>query len=666
MMRRAQLPEAARKCFAVSLVCALSGAPILAGQMQTSIGPERPDVNIFVRPYTAREIPPIRLANSTRLRDLVRAGKLYLTVQDAVALALENNIDLEIARYNPLINASQLERAQAGGPLPGVPSSASQAGTVAAGQGVSGSQAAAGVSLTGNTSNNNANITSTISQIGPVTPTLDPTFQLTQTFSHRSSPQPNTVVSDVLNLIQNTRNFNTSLTQGLITGGQVSVSFKDSYLNENAPTDVLNPSSATVLQISAQQNFLQGFGIGVNSRNITVAKANLNVGDLQFKAEVISTVANTLNLYYGLVADYEDVKAKQSAVQVAQQFYENNQKQVQVGAMAPLDVTTAEAQVASAQQDLVVSQTNLDQQQVALKNALSRNGLFDPLLADVQVIPLDHIEVPEKDNLPPLSELINTALRNRTDIGVDKINLENAKTSALGTMNGVLPQLAGIAAASSQGLAGQQRIVPVPRFGTPGETNRPGLGPCPDNPKVLCEFPDPYFIGGIGTALGQTFRRNFPTQHAGGFLSAYARNQQAQADYAIDQLSLKQTELENLRSTNQITVDVSNQVVGLQQARIRYQAAVHNRILQQQLLDAEQKKFALGASTTFNVVQQQRDLETAQSSEIAALVTYSNAHITLDEALGITLETNHVSLKEAQEARVSRPSTLPASLPAQP
>ncbi len=665
-----RVSERIRRCIAAPLCLALSLSPVLAGQQQqNSIAPERPSANFFVRPYEAPYLPPVRLRNSTRLRDLVRAGKLYLTVQDAIALALENNIDLETARYNPLIDASQLERAEAGGPLPGVPSSASQAGSVASGQGVSGSQAAAGVSISGNTSNNNGAVTSTISQVGPVTPTLDATYQLTETFSHRSSPQPDTILSGVTNLIQNTRNFSNTFTQGLLTGGQVSISFKDSYLNENAPTDLLNPSSGTILQISAQHNFLQGFGIKVNSRNITVAKANLNVADLQFKGQVISTIANTLNLYYGLVADYEDIKAKRSALDVAQQFFENNKKQVQVGAMAPLDVTTAEAQVASAQQDLVVSQTTLEEQQISLKNALSRNGLFDPLLADVQVIPLDRIEVPENDQLPPLPKMIDTALKNRTDIATDKINFQNAQISALGTANGILPQLAGIAAASSQGLSGKESVVVIPSFEigqTANARSRPGLGPCPGNPKALCEFPDPYFIGNIGTALGQVVRRDFPTEHAGGFLAANLKNQQAQADYAIDQLSLRQTELENLRSTNQIAVDVSNQAVGLQQARIRYQAAIRNRILQQQLLDAEQKKFSLGASTTYNVVQQQRDLEVAQSSEIAALVAYSNAHVSLDETLGTTLETNHVSIKEAQQGQVTRPSTLPATLPNQP
>jgi outer membrane protein len=656
---------------AVSLtLCVL--CPASAGwAQQQSIAPQRSTATVIIRPYLAPSVPGVRLSNSARLRALVRAGKLYLTVQDAIAIAVENNIDVESARYNPLITEWNYQRAQAGGALPGVPSSASQAGSVQNGQGVSGSQAAAGVSITGNNQGGAGTGNATISQIGPVTPNLDPAFQDTQTYSHRSTPQPNSVLSAVPNLIQNTRNYTIGLNQGLISGGTVTVSYRDSYLNENAPTDVLNPSNGVSLQLSVQHNLLQGFGVGVNSRTIKVAKANLTVADLAFKGQVIGIVANVLNLYYGLVADYEDVKAKESAVQVAQQFFENNKKQVQIGTLAPLDVTTAEAQVASSQQDLVTSRTSLEQEQLQLKNALSRNGLFDPTLANVQVVPLDHIEVPEQDNLPPLKDLITSALNNRTNIATEKINFANAQISALGTANGVLPQLTVFGSGMSQGLAGEPRVVPV-RTGAQilgGEGPIPsGIRPCPPGigaPGGFCQFPDPYFIGDIGTALGQMVRRNFPTQRIGAYVNANLRNNTPQADYAIDQLSLKQTELQNQKDVNQIAVDVSNQTIGLRQARVRYQAAVRSRILQQQLLDAEQKKFSLGASTTYNVVQQQRDLATAQSSEVASLVSYSNAKVALDETLGTTLIENHVELEDARRGVVGRASSLPANLPSQ-
>ncbi len=483
-----------RKVVAVSL-CAFCGTPTALTQSQ-SIAPESPRAPFFLRPYLAPEVPPIPLSNSVRIRDLIRAGKLYLTAQDAISLALENNIDIEVARYNPLIDEWALERAQAGGALPGVPSASSQVGSVSSGQGIAGSQAAAGVSTGGNATTGAARANATISQIGPVTPTLDPTVQDTSVFSHQSAPQANPVQSLVTNLVSNSRVYNASMSQGLITGGNVAVTYKESYLNENTPTDILNPSFAPSLQISVQHNFLNGFGVGVNSRTITVARNTLNSSDLTFRGQVIAVVVNVLDLYYGLAADYEDVRAKQSALTVAQQFYQNNKKQVELGTMAPLDIITAEAQVASSQQDLVVSQTTLQQQEVQLKNVLSRTGLADPLLAEVQVVPLDRIVVPEKDNLPPLKDLVARALASRTDIALEKVNLTNAQVSALGTENGILPTLEGLATLRQAGLAGP--INPI------------GVVPA-----------DPYFVGGINNALGQIFRRNFPTQNAGGVLLSY-------------------------------------------------------------------------------------------------------------------------------------------------
>ncbi len=670
MMSIRRCLDSLQQAIAVAL-CLLCAVPIASAQQ--AIAPEKPGGTVVLRPYKATTVPPARLSNSPRLQDLVRAGKLYLTAQDAIALALENDIDVELDRYTPVIDVWNLERAEAGGALPGVPSSASQAGSVTSGQGVNGSQASAGVTTGGNNQTTTNAVGATITQIGPVTPNLDPVFQSTNTWTHKTTPLPNEVVSGTAGLVDNTRNYTSSISQGSLTGGQAQITYRDSYLNENAPTDLLNPSNATTLQLLVQHNFLQGFGVAVNSRNITIAKANLKLDDVNFKGEVIGIVADVLNLYYGLVADYEDLKAKQSAVAVAQQFYQNNKKQVEIGTMAPLDVTTAEAQVASTQQDLVVSQTSLEQQEVQLKNVLSRNGLADPLIAEVQIIPLDRIVVPAQEDTPPLKNLIATALANRTDIAANKISFSNAQISALGTTNSLLPQLAGVASATDQGLSGTAKSVLV-RGGTAQTKSGnspipPGFSACPPSVGPAgspCETPDPYFVGGIGNALGQMVRRDFPTERAYTYLSPTLRNRQAQSDFAIDQLGLRQTELENQRSLNQIAVDVSNGVTGLQQARVRYLAAVKNRVLEEQLLDAEQKKFALGASTTFLVVQQQRDLVAAQSTEVASLVAYSNARILFDQALGTTLEANHVTVQDALNGRVARPSTLPATLPAAP
>jgi outer membrane protein len=654
-----------REIIAVGL-CATCTGPLWA---QQQIAPQPSAGGFLFKRFEAEQVPVPRLANSSRFGALVRAGKLYLTAQDAIALALENNIDLESDRYNALIDINNVRRQEAGGPLPGVPSGASNVGSVASGQGVSGSQAAAGVSGSGGNNGGSSAVNATIAQIGSTTPTLDPTFSDSQSYSHISSPQALLSQSQTINLIENSRFYSEGISQGLITGGTVSLTYTDSYLNENAASDVLNPSSSNSLGISINHNFLQGFGRALNARNITIAKVNLQINDLTFKQQVISTIVSVLNAYYGLSADYEDLKAKQSALRVANQFYQDNQKQVQIGTLAPLDVTTAEAQVASSQLALVVSQTTLQQDQLTLKNLISRDGVADPILATAEIIPLDHITVPEQNDLPSMKVLVATALANRLDLAANKLNVQNAYTSALNTTNAVLPSLAGLGTATNNGLSGVGRVVPLTGasgISTGTSTLPAGFVPCPAGigPKgSVCEIPDPTLVGGIGNALGQIAQRHFPSESGGAFFGTPLRNRTALADSAIDKLSIRQEELENQRSSNQVLVDVSNQYIGLQQARIRYKAAVQSRVLEEQLLTAEQKKFALGASTTYNVVQQERDLSNSQSTEAAALVTYSQARVSLGQTLGTTLQVNNVSIDDAKAGKVSRASVLPDTLP---
>jgi outer membrane protein TolC len=651
-----------RRVLATALIVAMT-TPTAWTQAMEAITPVKSKAPL-IGSYKAPFVPPINLANSSRFASLIRGGKLYLTAQDAIALALENNLDVEISRYNPILDQWRLVRSEAGGALPGVPSGSSQVSSVAQGQGVTGSLSSAGVRTSGGGTSGNGSSNTTISQIGPVTPALDPVVQNSTSFSHVSQPQPNIQASDVVNLVQNKRFYSTSIQQGILSGGQASLDYTESYLNENAPTDILNPSQFPTLSLSVQHNFLSGFGVGVNSRNIEVSKINLRIDDLNFKSEIISIVVNVLQTYYTYSADFLNVGARQRALDVAQEFLANNKKQVEIGTMAPLDVTNAESSVATSQQDLVIAQTTLAQDELNLKNLLSRIGTEDPLLSASQIIPLDHIEVPEKDDLPPLKDLISRAQASRVDIAAEKLNLNVAQLSAKGTQSGVLPQLVGFATLSNAGTSGKSQ----PRILDPQEAaqlNASVLGPCPASYHTTnpCEFADPSFYGGLGRANGQIFRRDFPSESGGVFFAARMRNRSNQADYAIDQLSMRQTEVQDAKDLNQIAVDVSNQVTALRQARARYLAAAQSRLLSQQLLDAEQKKFGLGASTPFNVVTQQRDLAVADYNTTSALVAYSNARVALDQTLGDTLEANHVSLDEAKNGRVTRISNLPDKLP---
>lgn len=606
--------------------------PMLA---QPPIEPVRSTAAWGIRTYSAATVPPVRMKNSDRLASLLRAGKLYLTLQDAIALALENSIDLEVARYGPLTALWQLNRAEAGGTLPGVPSGASQTQSVASGQGVLGSQAAAGVSGGNNGSTNRGSGNASISQVGPVTQNLDPTIKGAITFSHRSLPQPNNVQSVTPILVQDQRIYNASIQQGLLSGGSVTLSYNSNYLSENSPTNVLNPSVAPRLQLQFQHNLLRGFGMAMNSRNITVARNGVKNSGLSFRSQVIGVVVRVVNAYYALVANHESLKSRQASLDVAERLLADGRRRVEVGALSEGDMIPVESQAATARLDLVNAQTALRQQELQLKSLLSRNGISDPLLAAAQIIPVDRLAVPDQAPLPPLREMVEKAVAQRPDIALQKANLENSEISALGTKNGVLPSLQVFGSTTNAGLAGTGRTV---------------AGSAP---------PDPYFVGGLGTAMGQVFRRNFPSESIGAFVQLPVHNRQAQADSNIGNLQLRQSQLGLQKELNQIQVDILNATVALEQSKARYEAAGKSRALAEELLAGEQRKFELGASTPTDVVRQQRDVTTAQSAEVSALVNYNNARILLDQTLGSVLETNHVEISEVTAGRMAAAPYVP-------
>ncbi len=623
-----------RQIVACGLCCFVSMAE---AQQLGTIEAVRPTGPFYRRPYREAEIPPVRLGNSSRFGSLIKAGKLYLTAQDAIALALENNIDIEVSRYNFSMLDWRLERAQAGGALPGVPSASSQASANTAGQGVLGSQQAAGVTG-GNSGISRQSGNATISQIGPVTQTLDATFQETSAFAHRSLPQANATQSVTQVIVQNTRANSGSIQQGFVSGGSVTLTYSGRYLSENSPSNILNPSESATLSISAQHNLLQGRGIKLGSRNITVAKMNLAMSDNTFRTQVTRTVSQVLNAYYGLVGDYMDLSAKRNALETAEKFLTETSRRLELGAVAQLDVVTAKNQVAQARLALTNSDVTLEQRQVTLKNLMSRTGLAEPALQGVSVVPLDSLALPDADNLPPVTELVKMAYANRPDIKATENSLKATEIANLGTANGILPAVQVFGTRTASGLAGTPKVVR-------GVTA------------------DPYFKGGLGTALGQVLRQNFPTESAGIFGRVTINNRQALADQGIDQLSTRQQELNAAKEKNQVAVDVTNAVVAIQQARVRYEASAENRKLQEKLFEAEQKKFSAGESTTYTVTQIARDLANARASELATLVAYRNARTNLDQNTGTILEANKVSLSEAKAGRITQASALPAQLP---
>jgi outer membrane protein len=576
------------------------------------------------------------MANSHRLESLVRAGNLYLSAQDVIALAIENNLDIEIQRYTPLLTREVTLRAQGGGLLrqvgtavsPG-PQSVSLAGVNVNSSGGAAAAAAATVS------------SSVLTQLGPTIPNLDPQIALFGQLAHTTSPQSNTVLTGTTALVSDSRTFQGQYAQYSDFGTFAQLTFTSQRFKYNSLSYSVNPFTQGNLDLVVTQNLLQGFGKPVIGRNILVSKNNEKVSDLQFKQQLITTISAVLNLYWDLVSFNEDLKARKDELATAQALYEDNKKQVQIGTLAPIEVTRAEAQVYSSQQDLLISQTNLVQQETVLKNALSRNGVASPTLADVHIVPLDTIQVPEKDELKPLEQLVPEALSRRVEIEQDKINIDSNKINLRAIKNGLKPTLQVFAELTNNGLTGTSNYL-----GTPF------------NPA------DPYLIGGYSNLLAQIFRRNFPSYSAGLSLNIPLRNRAAQSDYVTSALEMRQNQLALQKALNQVRVDVQNAVIGLRQARVRYDSAVKARILQQQTLDADKKKYSLGASTVFQVVTDQQALAAAESAETQALANYSHAHIAFDQAMGTTLEVNHVSMNEALSGSVARQSTLPEKLPA--
>jgi outer membrane protein TolC len=565
----------------------------------------------------------------------LRAGNIYLSLQDTIALALENNLDIAYQRYGGMNASANLLRTQAGGLLRGVPTSVQTVTTGALSQ--AGVASVAGTASSASSSGSSAGGT-IITATGTSIPTFDPSVYWTTYAFHQSSPQANTVTTGTSSVQVNGRSSSFGYSQGFVTGTSVSLGWSTSTVSSNNLYNDLNPNTVANMNLTVTQRLLQGFGIAVNNRNIRIARNSQKVTDLAFKQQVIATVAQIVAAYWDLVSFGENVKVKEQALALSQRLYEDNKKQVEIGTLAPIEIVRAESEMATNEQALVNARTQVLQQETLLKNALSRTGVASPSISEAHIIPTDRIRVSDMAKIEPVQDLVARALENRPEVAQGRINIESTKIGLAGTKAELRPALDVQASLQNNGLAGQ--VTPA------------GLA-------------DPYFsqffIGGFNTAMSQAFKRNFPSYSVGFQLSIPIRNRAARADMVMDQISLRQQELSQQRLINAIRVDVRNALIALQQAQAAYQAAVKARQLAEQVLDAEQKKYALGASTIFFVIQYQRDLAQARSNEVTAESASAKAQVQLDQATGRTLEVNNISIDEALKGKVARaPSALPA------
>jgi outer membrane protein len=596
--------------------------------------------NFLTSSYQRPASAPINMQNSPRLDAMIRAGKIYLSLDDAIALALENNIDIEVARYSPQFAQSDYLRAKAGGLLRGVPSATTATANSASSQSGTGSGQTGTGSSSGSAGVSSSTGGAVITQTGTAIPNLDPNFFFAGVFGHTSSPQSNTVTTGLSSIAYDYRSWQGGIQQSFLTGSTVSLSYTQTHVKTNNPLNDLNPNTSAAPTLQFTQHLLQVWGLAVNNRNIRVAKNNVRFSDLAFQMQVITTVAGVASLYWDLVSFVEDVKVKRMALDVAKRFYDDNKMQVQIGTLAPIEVVRADANVAQAEQDLTNSETIWEQQETIVKDALSRNGMGSPSVASAQVIPTDRLSVAEGEYNEKLEELVALALTARPDLAQARINVENAKIGLAGSRNTLLPTL------DVQGTLTNNALT--------GEENSQSL-----NGSAVPHSIDPYFLGGSGNLLSQIFRRNFPNYSIGFQLSMPFRNRSAQADYIHDSLTVRQTELNEQQAIKSVRVSVQNAWIAVIQARARYRSVLKARILQEQTLDAENMKYALGASKAFYVVQTQRDLATARTNEVAARAAYSRSLVNLDLQTSQVLTRYHIEVVEAKVGKSSHVLTTP-------
>ena len=615
-------------------------------QDKTGLGGLAGNIKDYISaPYRPRPVPASTQYKSRRIESLLRAGNLYLSLQDTIALALENNLDIEIQRYAPALADAAVLTAEAGGFARGVSTSVT-AGPSSASISSSGTTPGATQSASASASAGTASAVggSVIQSSGPAIPSLDPTFTSGFSWGHVTTPQSSAFVTGTNESIQATTFSSGGISKGFLTGGTVSLGLSNNASTSNNPRNDFNPSTNSSLTLSVSQHLLQGFGWSLNSRQIHIAKNNRAVADLTFKLQVITTVAAVMELYWDLVAFNENVRVARETLTAAQRLYEDNKRQVEVGTMAQIEVVRAEAQIASAEQQLTGAQMQVLQQETIIKTALSRTGIAAPEIANAHIVPVDPIRIPDVEPISPVQDLMSQALRTRPELQQSRIQLTNQELTIKGSRNSLLPTLDLVGSVANSALAGQPNPLPAP------------VGTVHSDTK--------FFIGGYGTVLSQLFARNFPNYSAGFNLSIPIRNRAAQAQVINDELTLRQQQVALQRLENQVRVDVQNALIGLTQARAQFQSAAKARTLQAETLDAERKKLDLGASTVYNVIADQQALEAAEFSAVQAEAAYAKAKVEMDRSTGQILDRNDVSIDEAFKGVVSRPpSPIPPDAP---
>jgi len=584
---------------------------------------------------------PVDFGNSARVHELIRAGNLYLSLSDALALAIENNLDVELQRYLLPSAEAELLRAKGGGVVRGLTFTLAETPVGVGGPlspvvtNAATGQASPGTSVPSNALElgvlgeplDNYSMQGTIPQSnGTAVPIFDPALVGQLNWTHQSTPQPNFNSYGANALVTNLTTANFGVQQGFASGAQAAVNFNNSHQNWNAVNTSYSPFTGSNLGLTVTQPLLRGFGPSLNRRFIRIAGNERRISSQLFRQQLILTVYGVVRLYTDFVALYEDEKVKQETVTLANKLVEDVKAQVDEGTLAQVEMTRANAQLFATRQDLINARGLREEQEAILKNLLTRTGNADPEVASAHVIPTDTLTIPDKDDIRPMQDLIGDALANRPDLGQARLQIDNSRIGLQGSKNATLPEIDLVGLMQNSGLGGAA---------TP-----------------LLPSGNTTFVGGYGSALDQVLARNYPTYGIGVQVTLPIHNRIAEADLARDQIQVKQSEIRLRQLQNQARLEVEDALISMRRARASYEAAVEARRLQQESLDVEQAKFEVGASTSFFVISYESLLAQAKSTEVAAKSSWVKARAALQRAMGNILDENHISFDNALKGKM--------------
>jgi len=611
-----------------------------------------------LQPYETQQVPQPNLGNSPRIDSLMKDGKIYLSIDDAIALALENNLDLDIARYNLNIAEADLLRARSGASILGVNTGIVQntpgggvgglGGTV--GSGTGGTTVAAGGAGTGT----NGLVSSTLGIGAPITsfdPALTATVQL-----DKNDTESVSVFSPVPVVAQNTYTSNFGYTQGFEWGGALTGAFNNSHLTTNNPTSLLTPQLGSSFQFRFTQNLLQGFGFLPNTRFIRIAKNNREISDVAFRLQIITTVDQIENMYWDLVFAYENVRVQEESLTYAQKALADSKGQAQVGTVPPIQVVSSQSTVATDQQNLIVAQNNLQLQQLLMKNALSRS-IEDPMLAEADVIPTSAMVIPQQETVIPIQDLISDALRHRAELVESRIDLQSRDINNKSVRNAMLPTLQAFAYYGGSGVGGDVNALVPNCSATSGSF-------CFNPAKAPPPFQKTNSVGYGGT-LSQLVNSTSPDKGVGLSLNIPLRNRLAQSNQVRAELEYRQAQVRELQLENQVRIEVRNAQFDVKQNRASVQAAQSAVDLARQTLDADQQKLKVGLTTETAILQDAATLTTGESNLVSAKAAYEKSRIELDRATGLLLDHAGIDIADATRGQVTHLPSVPYVAPRQ-